>query len=86
MRKVPYTYYLIAHSGPHRDPSPLDHPVAVASITCDPRFLGNLNPHKELTAMAGKMLLVDFEVTTAEAQDLPGHQMGLPFPRKRGEY
>lgn len=77
---VKYNYYLIAHSGNQHDPTVLPAPVVVATITLDPRFLGNLNPHKELEVLAGKMLLVDFEITSAEAADLPGHQLGLPFP------
>lgn len=77
---VKYNYYLIAHSGNHHDPVTLPAPVVVATITLDPRFLGKLNPYKELETLAGKMLLVDFEITSAEAADLPGHQLGLPFP------
>lgn len=77
-----YHYYLIAQRAPRED-APLPTPAVVASITIDPRFVGGLNPHRELHVLAGKMGLIDFEVSTAEAQDLPGHQLGLPFPRRR---
>lgn len=82
---VKFHNYLIAHQDPLNS-QPLTTPVVVATITCDPRFTGKLNPHKELTTFAAKMGLLDFEITTAEAQDQPGHQLSLPFPpqRKRG--
>lgn len=88
-KSVRFHYYLIAHSVPlPRDPdtTPLPEAKVVASITVDPMFLGNLNPHKTLTELAGKMGLVDFEITSAEAQDRPGHQLGLPFPRPRKKH
>lgn len=77
-----YHYYLCAQSLP-TDNAPLPEPVVVASFTCDPRFIGGLNPHRELTIIAGKLGLSDFTIDTAEAQDLPGHQFGLPFPPHR---
>lgn len=76
---VRWTNYLIAHRHPvYGDPLP--QPVVVAAITCDPRFIGRINPVKELATLAGKMGVLDFEVSTSEAQDRPGHQLGLPFP------
>lgn len=84
-RNVKWHYYLIAHKAPF-DEVPLPDAVVVASVTCDPRFMGKLDPHATMKTFADKMGLVDFEITTSEAQDLPGHQLGLPFPphRKRG--
>lgn len=74
-----WNMYLVAHNSIRED-APLPAPVVVATITCDPRFIGSINPHKALTGLAGRMGLVDFEIVNAEALDLPGHQLGLPFP------
>lgn len=82
--RVRYNYYLIAHSTPvHKGNEPLPTPVVVATITVDPVFMGGINPHDQLKTLASKLGLVDFEITSAEAQDLPGHQLGLPFPPNR---
>lgn len=84
--RVRLNYYLIAHALPiTADPTmpALPEPKVVASITVDPLFVGKLDPYKSLKALAGQMGLVDFEITTAEAKDLPGHQLGLPFPPNR---
>ena len=76
-------YYLIAHREPLYGET-LAEATVVATVTIDPRFMRNLNPHQHLTTLANKMGLIDFEITTADARDLPGHQLGLPFPRQRG--
>lgn len=84
MSNVRYHYYLIAHSTPTpHGAEPLPAPKVVATITVDPVFIGRLNPHDQLKALADKMGLVDFEITSAEAQDIPGFQLGLPFPEGR---
>jgi hypothetical protein len=80
-----FNYYLIAHNLP-LDPTPLPEPKVVASITVDPAFIGKLNPHEHLKALAGKMGLLDFTIESAEAQDRPGYQLGLPFPRPRKKH
>ena len=74
-------YYLIAHNLPLGG-EPMDEPLVVATMTTDPRVCGRINPHKELERLAGKLGLVDFEITTADARDLPGAQLGLPFPAR----
>lgn len=83
-----YNYYLIAHATPRGEALPAAR--VVASITIDPVFVGKLNPHTELKTLASKMGLgsVDIEITSAEAHDMPGHQLGLPFPpgRQRSRY
>lgn len=81
---VRFHYYLIAHSAPlPHGAEPLEKPKVVATITVDPMFIGKLNPRDQLKALADKMGLVDFEITSAEAQDIPGYQLGLPFPEGR---
>lgn len=84
-----FHYYLIAHTVPSpSDPAtpPLPEPKVVASITVDPMFIGKLNPHKQLSDLAAKMGLLDFTIESAEAQDRPGFQLGLPFPRPRRKH
>lgn len=84
-----FHYYLIAHSVPvpaDPDTPPLAEPKVVASITVDPLFIGKLDPHKQLKELAAKMGLVDFAIESAEAQDRPGFQLGLPFPRPRRKH
>lgn len=84
-----YHYYLIAHSMPlpvDHETTPLPEPKVVASITVDPVFLGKIDPYKSLSELASKMGLLDFEITSAEAQDRPGFQLGLSFPRPRGKH
>lgn len=72
-------YYLIARNLPLGG-EPMDEPLVVATMTTDPRVCGRINPHKEMERLAGKLGLIDFEITTADARDLPGFQLGLPFP------
>jgi len=88
-KRVPFHYYLMAHALPFaadNQSEPLPDPVVVATITVDPAFTRHLNPHKHLTELAAKMGLLDFTIESAEAQDRPGHQLGLPFPRPRRKH
>jgi hypothetical protein len=74
--------YLIAHKAPFED-EPLPEATVVATITADDRILRNWCPNTMLLQLANRLGLVDFEISTAEARDMPGHQLGLPFPRHR---
>lgn len=78
--------YLVAHRYPFEHVPGTElmlESVVVATITTDKRLLGKLKPEKILTQLAHKMGLLDFEVTASDARDLPGHQLGLPFPTRR---
>lgn len=74
-----WNMYLMSHNSLRED-APLPHPAVVVAITCDPRLIGNVDPRKVLVGLAGRFGLVDFEIVSAEALDLPGRQLGLPFP------
>lgn len=88
-KRVAFHYYLLAHTVPFAEnhtSEPLAEPVVVATITVDPRFLRSLNPHKHLTELAAKLGVLDFTIESAESQDRPGYQLGLPFPRPRKKH
>lgn len=74
-----WNMYLMSHNSLRED-APLPAPAVVVAITCDPRLIGSVNPEKVLQGLAGRFGLVDFEIVSAEALDLPGRQLGLPFP------
>ena len=72
-------YYLITHNMPLGG-EPMAEALVVATITTDPRVCGRINPYREMQRLAAKLGLLDYEITTADARDLPGFQLGLPFP------
>ena len=72
------TFCLIAHALP-LDTDPLPEPMVVATIIADARVTKNLDPHHLLKNLAGKLGLLDYEITSAHAQPLPGHQLHLPL-------
>ncbi len=76
------TAYLVAHTLPletEREP----HPVVLASISTDKKFVGSLNVERELRALAGKMGIFDFIIHYGDPQGMPGEQLHIPFPVRR---
>lgn len=55
----------------------LPAPVCVATINCDERMLGALQPARILTQLAHKLGLLHFALVDGELQDVPGHQFDL---------
>jgi hypothetical protein len=55
-------------------------PAIVATLTTDERILGRLNAEQQLTLLAHKMCLLDFDIVSSDALDSVEHQMLLPFP------
>lgn len=72
------TFCLVAHALP-LDTDPLPEALVVATIIADARVTKNLDPHKLLKGLAGKLGLLDYEITSAHAQALPGYQLHLPL-------
>jgi hypothetical protein len=55
----------------------LPAPVCVATINCDPRLLGPLNPTRLLSQLAHKLGLLHFAIVDGEEQNVPGFQLDL---------
>lgn len=57
-------------------------PAMVASITCDRRLLGKLQPERLLAQLAAKLGLDRYALVDAEYRDVPGHQFDLFIPSR----
>lgn len=71
-----HTLCLITTHLPLAD-DPLPAPACVATITCDPRIMGNVNPGQQLSILAHKLGLLQFAIVDGEHRDVPGFQYEL---------